>query len=359
MPYRIVPINPKSGRVIKRPRKDQPVIFSLLGPRGGIKKLSKHSQPYLKKDLKGLLQQVEKTKGGNFVAYEQLTKKKFTQSDYKQRQARKKDIGLYKTKLTGPQPANSQRPMFYVKGTPRRALDLGFKRGNKIKSSERKPQIVAKAGTPEREAKTRSFYLYGSTIKEALGRLQLDTMLRAIKGKILYYTMKLRVYEPKRGGGWKKPVDIPASGSIIPGRDPFVGHMVIDGKLEPAKREQIPIIANMKTQIAKTIRYSLKDSGYKFTSLVTIKKIQNSEKHRIAKFEQNEERKIDNMAANLSVRTETIYNARDELDKKVDNAWDAYDGIAKIGMFNVKHQKLKQITDKWKIEVFINFEIAG
>lgn len=359
MAYKVVPVNPRTGKVIKKPRKGQQVIFNLQGPRGGLKKLSKHSQPYLKKDQQGLSAQAENTKGGNFVAYEQLTKSKFTKADVKARQALRKEIGIYKTKITGPQPANKQRPMFYVRGKQRRALDLGFKKGNKISKFERRPQIVVSAGNSERIAKTKSFFLYGATIKEALGRLQLDTMLKQIKGKLLYYTMKLRIYEPKKGGGWHRPIDIPASGSIIPGQNKYSGNMVIDGKFHEAFRDEIPVLANMKTQIAKTIRYALKDSGYKFTSLRTLQKISNSNEHRIENWVDEEERRIEEMQGANFHRQETINNAWSDFEEKKNKAWDAHEGIMRIGNTPVKNSNLQQITEKWKVEVFLNFEIAG
>ena len=337
MAYSVVPVNPKTGNIIKRPRKGQQVIFYARGPRGGMRKLSKHSQAFMEKDRAGVEAQIKHTTGGNFTLYQQYTKERFKPEDVKSRQARHKDVGNLKTKLTGPQPRNKQRPMFYVRGRQRRAIDLGFKKGHKVKPQERRPQIVASAGTLDRIAKTKSFFLYGETIKDALGRLQLDTILRNIKGKLLYYNLKMRVYEPKRGGGHKQPVDIPAAGAIIPGQEKYIGNMIVDGKMVDAMRGQISILANMKTQIAGSIRQALLQNGYMFTKKTKLKKLYNEATRNIKKLEKGQ-----------------------APQEKIDAAMDARDRIYKPQQYSdLRHDKFRQITEKWKVEIFINFEIAG
>lgn len=346
MPYSVVPVNPKTGTIVTRPRRNQEVVFYSRGPRGGMKRLSRQSQPYLKADHDGLNAQIKNTKGGNFVIYEQLTPAKYSEADYKAGLGKKKEIGIHKTKITGPKPRNKQRPLFYVRGNARRALDLGFKKGNKVKPKERGPVQVLTTGTPERIAKTHMVELHGATIKEALAGVQVDTILSQVKDKILYYTLKLRVYEPDGKGGYKAPVDIPASGSIVPGQAEYVGDIPIDGKMHEGVRDKVPILANVKTQIAKTVRYALKDQGIRYTRPVKLKQIASADAARIGKMESQADRLPPG-------------GDRDKMEKKIENAWDAHDGIKRMGQTWADSPGLKQAGKNWKIEMYINFEIAG
>lgn len=311
MAYSVVPTNPKTGKVIKRPRKGQSVIFSLLRPRGGLKPLQKFSQPFLKTDIQLINEQVKNTKGMNFVLYQQLTNRK------------DKKTGLRISKLTGANPRRKQRPLLYVNGIRKRYLDFAFKTGHYKSKFEQGPLYIAKPNKLE----PLEIKLEGKTIKETLQGLHVNMKFKdfIVDGfqRALYYTARLRIISPQG-----EVIEVPVNGSDIP--DGFAGKGIINiaGKRKPAMSNPIDRVANMTTKIAYSLRRSIKDQGLRFTSLTQLQVIENKTLREIKKI--------------------TDKSAIDRAKNGIDKLWT---------INRTPVTELRQITKKWRVILFIKFEL--
>jgi hypothetical protein len=328
--YRIVPISPRTGKEIKSPRKKQNILYAIKGPRGGIKLLRKEPQKFYKTDLQGLNNAVSKTKGGNFVVYEQRTRTPLRDKKGKPiltKSGKKK----YQTKLSYAQPRRKQLPLLYSGNKKLRGLDVTYKKGNYKKARYMREMTVAKVN----QKAPVQLVLKGNTIKQALESLQLAVSLKQFNniyksGFGLYYSIMIVIKGP--GVNLKIPVnssyrneafDYMNSSHTLPG----------DKKRSPALSNEIKILANLHSEMSYSIRRALRDAGegYRFTSLATLKQIENREMRIIKKLEKD--------GVNQDV---------------IDRRYNAIDRLWNLGWKSVK--ELKQLTGAYSVTLYVWFE---
>lgn len=337
LPYAIVPISVRTGRISTRPRRGSQVLVGVRGPKGGVKLLSKQAQNYYKSDFIGLNRAIEKTTLRNFVVYEQRTNKNL--KDKKGKNVLLKSGKTKKqVKITFAKPQSRQKPRLYLNGNYVRDLDFGYKTGNYKRFFERRKFEVTKIN----QTKPVVMSLKGPTIKSALRYLQIavktaDIFKQALK-RGLYYNVFIKIKEPG-----KPVVNIPAFGSYGPEQDiysydgfkdveKFVSYMLIDGKRRPVLTQQLQTLANMYSKIAYSIRRALKDVGYRFTTLATLDKIEAFEKKQIK-----------------------ILKKQKADPDKIERAEQALHAIKWMGMTHAS--TLNQITPKTEVTLYINFTI--
>lgn len=266
--YRLVPVNPKTGKLVKRPRRGQPVKYAVLGPRGGLKPLSRAPvQRYYKTDYQGLNRMISGKK--DFIVYEELTRKKDPQT------------GKFLTKLTYLKPDKKQRPSLYSGSKRRRALGIGFQKHSRAKQADQKNMIMVEP------SKTPPLVLHveGPTIRQALSDLMVlvdkkdiyDKKGRTVAG--LYYNIIIRLTLPTG-----KVIRIPASGSLAVLRKFKAAfpemrtqiYRAVDkaGKVkrEVALRKSVGTLANLHNELSHAITQSLQRVGYRFTRTKDLKK---------------------------------------------------------------------------------------
>lgn len=314
MKYKVVPLNPKTGKEIKRPKRGQPVIFAVKGPKGGLSKLQKEPQKYYVTDRDSLTRQISNTKDRNFIVYQQLTNEK----DKKTKQR--------KVKITGANPRRKQRGLLFVKGKRKRHLDMAYKTGNVTKSHEQEPLKVGKVHPWSQNAqKPLEIILKGDTIKDALAGLHVNLSMTDFvrPDMFLYYTARIKITDPEG-----KVLEIPVNGSYISKGFDSKGYLFIDNKIKAAMTNKVEVVANLTSNIAHSIRIALKEQGLRFTSLVKLQQIEKKEIRRIKTLDDYED---------------------------VATAEYALDSLFTIHRTPVKN--LKQITKKWQVKLYIVFEL--
>lgn len=365
-PYRIVPINPKSGKEVKRPRQYQEILLALKGPRGGLKVVSKDTQKYFKGDFERLNKLVGKSEGGNVILYNEKTpqikrdekgrKLYQTKTVIKTVKGKKKKvkefkldkdghkIPLYKLKITTARPSRQQKPVLYIKGKAKRDLDIGFKRGHKRIAISKERLFLAKPNT----LKPLAIRVKGPTIKYALQQLQLDATLEDIKkaNTGLYYSIVITIKNPQG-----EITRIPISDSWFPmknGEDELrkpiegfldnqVSYMNIPGfKSYPAMKQRLSTVSNLHSKIAFSVRRALMTQGYRFTSMATLKQIENRA---------------------LTQELPLLEKSPSFTEEKRERFMSGIDSLYKFGAYGRYKNLPKQITKNWEVILYIRFEL--
>lgn len=344
----IVPVSVRTGKPIKRPRKGQKVKYAVRGPRGGLKILRDEPQEFYKTDLKGLNKIIKHADKNNFIAYEQ--KLRFPERDKKGKikyrtDAKGKKHKIYKTKITFAKPRGKTKPLLFKSGKKLRALDLAFKKGNyKNRLMERgltlvKPniQIVEQV-------------LTGRTIKEALSNIQVDINMKEIrkKGFGLFYNIHVQIKTPS--GEIK---NVPVSGKFLDREFQGAKRIPLKGQTEIFGRSEVKIMANLHSAMAKSIRYSLKNSGgYAFTALATLERFEKTKKEEI--------KELDKDYRKIKGQTQKDRDAREkiivqELVRK-EAIKNLYFGNKKRFFINNK-TRLTPLKPNNKVIMFVKFEV--
>lgn len=227
----IVPLNPATGKEIKKPKTGQNVIFGIKDKRGKITKIeSRFHQSFSKEDQNGLQKIIDRTGKKGFVIYEQLTAKNYEDP---------KTGLIYKVeKITFGKKGVGQRPILYANGKRVRELDLGFRKRSK---REMVDDLLLHVIKPDGKF-VRDIHLEGDTIKDTIKNLAVKLTMAQIKNaelEGLYYEIVLRVR----------------------GEEPII----VYGKTET--------YANMTTDIARSIRFTLANRGLRFTSLLNLQEL--------------------------------------------------------------------------------------
>lgn len=263
MPVKLTPtavaLSPKTGKPIKRPRPGALVHYAYVGPRGGIKRLTKYAQSYSQNDLKSIQRLAAKTEGGTFALYEQLTTRNKRDKNgkvlHRMRDgklvldSRGRPIPLKETKLTAIPRAGKQRPVMFRLGrrvqhvvqdhafralTPREKVDLKLARMVKLTKAD--------------GVFTKEMHVTGKTIFDTVKNLRPDVTAPELK---------------KRG----------LVGLMVEGR---VRIKSTKGETLAAIPFSVRVNAlwNFPQLIAKEIRHALGQIGYRFTSLAELYKLQ-------------------------------------------------------------------------------------
>jgi len=339
----VVPVSPRTGKQLRSVRKGQIVQYAVKGKRGALKLVREEPQAFYKSDLAGLNKQIQNTKGGNFVVYEQITRK----------QAKKLVKGKWvpvfnkdgskkkETKVTYAQPKRKQRPILYIKGKRKRELDIGFRTGNYQSVRTMRELTIVRPNV----LKPVEFSLEGDTIKKALSGLYVNASVKDLmkRGKRLFYSLIIKITEPD-GSILKIPVNDtePVSGfeypklkssMILPGEKGFQPAVMDKGGKNQQGKYQGLRLANLKTRMAKSIRMALKDFGYRFTSLAKLKQIESREQKRIDKMKK-----------------------QDAPQHTIDRAEAAMDSLHTLGVHLDAKDLPKQITNKYKVQMYVRFE---
>lgn len=319
--YSVVAINPKTKRPYKRlPKTYRKVKYAIQGPRGGITPIAGAPlQPFTKKDFRGLNKIIAETGKKNFVLYEEKSRTYERGPDGKPIPTGKVDeagkpIYKKKIKLTYARPKRKQRPVLYDEAKRVREVDIGFKTHSPRDLADQKLLQVIEPNSPPKIV-----VLKGETIKDALRGLQFNLKKSDLK-KDKFYQMVIKIWPP----GQAKPIIIPKSGAIKV--DGFAGTDLMRAGQGLGLYNPVDTMANIKTEIGKSIRYALKDYGYRFTSLVTLKKI-----------------------------------AAKELQKPIRTMNQVPNRLRLIGSprSQVSAVKLKnQITNKYRVEIIIQFDMV-
>lgn len=330
--YSIVPINPRSGKIVKRPVRGQYVQVAIRGPRGGLKLLRDDPQKYFFTDFKGLNKQIADIKGGNFVVYQQRTRR-IKRVDGKKKYYKGSDGTIkpdYESKVTFAQPRRLQTPVLYVKGKKKRELDIGYKTGNYQKLRAQRKILLVKPNQRE----TVKIHLQGRTIKEALLNLQLDVNLKQLKKTALrrglFYTVMMKIITPDG-----EVIKIPVNGSWK--YDGFsqkeFSYLNVDGKRQRAVTQKIDRVSNLISRMSTSIRKALKDVGYRFTSLAELKKIEKR-----AQVDINRMKK------------------RGATEEQISKKEQAFENISRVGSFTYASD-LKQLDKNYQVFAYIKFEM--
>lgn len=279
MKYKIVPLNPKTGKVIRKPKRGQSVQYAVQGPRGGIKKLAKvPPQAFAKKDLQGINRSI--SGGKEFILYEQLTRRYVRDKKGRPVPTTKTDPKtgkpIYKrqTKITFLQPSEKQRPALYSAGKRRRALGIGFQTHSKRQQADQKNMIVVTPDvTPPME-----YVVRGASVRNALSDLVLaldrDKVYDSKGGKVagLYYNIIIKLTKPDG-----EIIRIPASGALpvlerFKDVFPQLATRVYRETGETAFRKEVGTLTNLQQELGWAVSHSLSNVGYRFTSLKNLKK---------------------------------------------------------------------------------------
>jgi len=333
--YGVVPLNPKTGKVIRTPRREQAVIFAVRGPRGGITKLSKEPQRFYKTDLAGLEKAVKNTKGRNFVVHEEKTNRikrdeyghKIFKAVTDKETGELVDRPVYEKKITMAQSKKKQRPVLFVKGKRVRELDIGFKKGNYKEARRMRELTIARTDV----AKPVEITLQGPTIKAAMQKLQLDKRLSDLADKKtgrrfgVYYSIIMKIVSPS---GDETIVPVNGSESDLP---TYMKVPEVKERLE-TPRHKLSVLANMHSKISTRVRQALADRGLKFTRDVKLKSLGKSMDKQITKMERQ--------GADLS-KIEKMGYAADRLQRPTTYT---------------RSKDLKQITKNWSVTLYIRFE---
>jgi hypothetical protein len=344
-PFIIVPINPRTNAEVKRPRQYQEILLGLKGPRGGLKKISPLTQKYFKGDFERLNKSIDKSKSGNIILYEEKTTKilrdaKTGEKIYKAGT----NIPIFATKITSARPSRKQKPILYVKGKRKRDLDIGFKRGHKRLSKTKERIFLAKPNA----LKPIAISVKGDTIKSALMQLQVNTTLKDLKKAQdgLFYSVVITIKKPNG-----ELIRIPVSDSWFPqkgkrGKDtkPVDGFMydrasfmeIPDFRRHPALTQRLNTVSNLHSKMATSIRRALKDSGYRYTTLLNLKKIED----RAIKHELPE-----------------LQKSADFDEEREEAFWKSLDRLYKYSSFSYYKDLPKQITKRWEVTLYVRFEL--
>lgn len=244
--------------------KNKEVFYGIRDSSGKITKIpAQYPQKFSKKDLEGLNKSVKQSDGKNFIFYEEITKQPVTETVkkkvkgkikvVKRPKARKKQgrvlkqdgktVFERKTKITYSQAKKEQRPILVTRGKRVRALDIGFKKGDKrarVDASLLKMVDFRRQGQAEYPGK--AILLEGETIRDTLNNVILPITLKQMKK---YHAIRVDgwLYAQREGRNVIEPVSF--------GVD-------------------VQVISDFGQQIATAIRYRLADYGYRFTSLVKL-----------------------------------------------------------------------------------------
>lgn len=335
---KVVAVSVRTGKPIKSPRRGQKVTYSVIGPRGGVKTLSTTPQAFYKTDLKKLNQIVQNSNTGNYQIYEQTTRKILR--DKKGRPILgKSGETLKQVKITGANPKRKQRPVLYKKGKKVRELSFAFQKGNYQTVKAIRDMQLVKLRTPKRQ-NIMQFRLKGNTIKQALSGLEVDVnfkqLAQAKRG--LYYNILIQVVHPDKTVTW-----IPSNASWIPIDEPIDGfaddrfaNFKIDGKNYHAMTKEVGKIADLKTDMSRSIRLALKDKGIRYTSPAVLNQIAQREEVRIAHMEN---------AVDADKNAVVIEGAKKSL----------------AGLFDLNGTNPRdlntQITGKYRVYLYVQFEV--
>lgn len=344
----VVPINPKTGKIIKRPKKGQNVLFAVMGPRGGLKKvLSKNPQQYFKTDQNKLTEIVQNSKGGNFKIFEQVTNRNLKikgKVQYGTDGKPKKEI-----KLTGADPRRRQRGLLYVKSTRRRELEFAYQTGHYKDIRATRKMILKK---PDDNTALK-LTLTGPTIKNALAQISLDMSFNQFvkKGmqRGLYYNVIIKITEPGGNIIW-----IPANSAWNPALDPvdgFSNRLTSNIKIPDAKKgepkfrhsmkQEVTKLANLYSNMSRSIRLAMKDKGYTFTTMLKLKQISDRENKRIKKLE-----------SDPKISKQEIKGA-----KKAANALWNLNGTQVYDFYNEEPNLTVTKGKGYKVDVYVTFEL--
>jgi hypothetical protein len=276
--YRIVPTDPKTGKLITSPKSRQLIKFALIGPRGGIKRISDAPiQPFTKKDFLGLNRTI--ASGKNYIIYEQLTNRYARDKNGKPIPRKDKDgkillspvtkkpVYFLEKKFTFFNKKAEQRPVLYAGTKRQRELDIGFKKLSPRQQADQKAAVFVKPDTGIKLTYT----LTGNSVRDALSNLILDIDKRKIYGtkgnKVagLYYNIVTYITSPDG-----KTIRIPASGSIATMekfRAIFPDLMLkFSPGEQPAIAKEVKTLANINREIAFVVSNSMSTMGYSFTA---------------------------------------------------------------------------------------------
>lgn len=227
----IVPLNPKNGKEVRKPLTGQDVIYGIKDAKGKITKIeSRFFQAYSKADQSGLQKIIDRTGKKGFVVYEQLTNRKYKDP--------KTGIIYQAEKITYGKSNTNQRPILYADGKRVRELDLGFRQRTK---REMVDDLLLRVIKPDGKF-VRDIRLEGDTIKDTVKNLAVKlTMAQVKKAELegLYFEIVLHVR----------------------GEEPIV----VYGRTET--------YANITTDIARSIRFTLANRGLRFTSLLNLQEL--------------------------------------------------------------------------------------
>jgi len=364
--YKIVPINPKTGKEIKRPRQFQEVFLALKGPKGGLKKISVDTQKYFKGDFERLNKTVKKSEGGNVILYNEKTiqirrdknGEKLYQTETVIRTVKKKKkkvrqfkldadgkkTPLYKLKVTTARRSRLQKPVLYIKGKAKRDLDIGFKRGHKRIAVSKERLFLAKPNV----VKPIAISVKGPTIKFALEQLQLNAQIKDIKNANsgLYFSIVISIKNPQGeitripiSDSWfPRPRGKSENNSPIDGfLNDTVSYMPIPGyKRYPAMKQKLQTVSNLHSKIAFSVRRALMTHGYKFTTMATLKQIETRA---------------------LKQELPLLEQSPSFTEEKRERFMNGLDGLFKFGAYGEYKKLPKQITKKWEVTLFIRFEL--
>lgn len=282
MSYSVVAVSAKTGKEIKRPRKGQKVMYAVKGPKGGLNVIRKEPQKFFKTDFAGLNKSVAGTTKKNFVVYEQkLRTLKRDAKGKPQYRVDKKGVKhkMYETKITFAKPKSRQKPLLYAGGKMLRALDLGYKKGNYQKAKYLRELTLIKPNTVVHEQ-----VLKGRTLKEAISNIQIDVNMASVKkhGFGLYYNVFMVIHTPSG-----EDIKVPVQGSFRDNEFQGVNYINVKGERERFGRSELRILANLHSQMSKSMRYALKNAGdgYTFTSLAMLDQIKDRQMRQIEKAE--------------------------------------------------------------------------
>ena len=358
--YRIVPTDPRTGKLVKSPKTYQKIRYALQGPRGGIKRIKDAPiQGFTKKDYQGINRTISGT--SNFIIYEQLTNRhmrkmvkgkivKVQKVDASgnpvfRTNAKGKKVPVYyqEKKFTFYRKEYPQRPVLYEKTKRQRELDIGFKKLSPRQQADQKLMKVVKPDT----GKVIRYEVQGDTIREAMSNLMLNIDKREIYGPDgkktagLFYNIVTRITTPEG-----RVIRIPASGALAtlrPFQDIFPEMMTktyIPGT-PPAFRKEVRTLANINREVALSVSHSIAKVGYRFTKVKDLRKY----------------------AGEMSSNANRLLNESKEAkatgkEKLAEKKMKSYNRVIKARdtMLKEKMDKKYLSRGKYKVEIFIEFE---
>lgn len=357
--YSVVPVSPKTGRIVKSPRKGQKVVFAVKGPRGGLSVIRKEPQKFFKTDLKSLNKIVSDSKKKNFVVYEQkmrtLDRDKEGNIQYRT-DSRGKEHKVYETKITGAKPRAKTKPLLYSSGKKVRQLDLAYRKGNYQKQKYIRDLVLIKPN-----ARIHEQVLKGRTIKDALSNIQLDLTTKRKKGFGVYYNIFVTIDTPEG-----ERIKVPVNSSFRDGEFERSNRFPVKGQDELFGRSEVKLLENLTNDMSKSIRYAFKNTGdgYTFTSLAVLEQIESRKKKEYAEAIadlENEKAKL-NRAIDMGDEEliEKFEKSVENKDRKAAGIRKAIAGLwfdnQKKRYFINKKTRLEPIDSSYRVTMYVKFE---
>lgn len=256
---RVVALSLRTGKPVQRPKAGALVHYAYVGPRGGIRRITRFPQTFTKTDLKTMDRIIGKSEGGQFVLYEALTRRnkrdKHGKVLYRERDgkpvldARGRRIPLKETKITAVSKAARSRPVVFKVGrrVQQAIQDHAFRALTPREKVDLKLARIVKLTKPD-GAFTKEMHVTGRTIFDTIKNLRPDVskselVRRGLSGLMVQGVVRVR--NPKGGLVAALPF------SVV-----------------------VNALWNFPQLIAKEVRHSLAQVGYRFTSLAELTRLQ-------------------------------------------------------------------------------------